>query len=355
MRVPRFFLSLAVALAAALLTNGPLPAADLPALFNPIEIGRFELVPGGFISSVTAIRSNGGRDGISTKFGQVPITDAPTTALNSFRHSRVQAKGGLHLGPGRLSGYVESDFLNPPTQQPFRFRLYYATYSLGNWDFSAGEHWSLLHPHREGMTSDVGVMQPRGSDPGFDAGLMGIRNRQVRVTRHFGEWHAALAVEEGRDLVLKVARDAKRLHWEVVGLAGRSGHYGATAAAVVHLTPRIDWVTEQGWVRGGGRQSFNAVPASVPTTSTLQGIEAKIGGKWMAFAYGGLVYGTWSSGNRLVREWTVGGSREIGRNRLGKVVADAQYSQLHRALWSGPAGTSQLAMVYVRQYFGGAR
>ena len=346
---------LAVSAAAALLPTRGFAAEAAPPVHLGFKIGSLEVAPSGFFEAITAARSNTARDGISTRFGAVPLSDTPVTIGNSFRHSRVQAKTWMPLGPGKVTGYVEADFLDRPPAEAFRFRQYYGQYSIGDWEFSAGQEWSLLRPNRQGVASDRALMNTRVVDPAYHVGLMGVRNRQVRVTRHFGNWHAVAAFEEGDDFTAKLAQDGKRLHWELIGIGGREGRYGGSVAAVVHVLPSIDWVSQQAWVREGGRQALSTVPNEAPATSTIQGIEAKVTEKWQLFGYGGLVYGGRSSGNRIVYEWSAGFSRETWENRVGHMVLAGQYAKLGRALWSGPTGGSHFVEFSLRQYFGGAR
>ena len=246
----------------------------------------------------------------------------------------------MPLGPGKVTGYVEADFLDRPPAEAFRFRQYYGQYSIGDWEFSAGQEWSLLRPNRQGVASDRALMNTRVVDPAYHVGLMGVRNRQVRVTRHFGNWHAVAAFEEGDDFTAKLAQDGKRLHWELIGIGGREGRYGGSVAAVVHVLPSIDWVSQQSWVREGGRQALSTVPNEAPATSTIQGIEAKVTEKWQLFGYGGLVYGGRSSGNRIVYEWSAGFSRETWENRVGHMVLAGQYSKLGGRYGAAPHGGS---------------
>lgn len=125
-------------------------------------------------------------------------------------------------------------------------------------------------------------------------------------------------------------------------------------AAVVHVWPGVDWVSQQSWLRESGRQALSAVPDDATATSTIHGIEANVAKKWMVFGYGGLVYGGRSSGNRLVQEYTAGFNREMWENRVGLMVLAGQYSWIGRAVWNGASGASNFGMFSLRQYFGGA-
>ncbi len=329
-------------------------ASAQPPVSLKFKIGRLEVSPSGFAEPIMAARSNSEGDGIVTQFGAVPLFDTPPTVVNSFRHSRLQAALGMPLGPGKVSAWLESDFLGKPPARAFRWRQYYAQYSIGDWEFSGGQEYSLLRPNREGVASDHALMSTRVADPAYHVGLMGIRNRQVRVTRHFGDWHAVGAFEGGEDFTFKLAQDARRLHWEAIGVAGVEGRYGGSVAAVAHLAAGVDWVSQQAWLREGGRQALSAAPNNATATSTLQGIEAKVAKKWQLFGYGGLVYGGRSSGNRLVQEYTAGFGREMWKNRVGAMVLIGQYSWLGRAVWSGASGSSNLGMFSLRQNFGKA-
>jgi hypothetical protein len=316
------------------------------------QIGRVTLFPFGFVETIGVTRSASTHDDVNTRLGSFPLSGTPSESLVSLRHTRTSVRGEIPLGPGKLEGYLEADFLNRPPQQPYRFRQYFGRYTVGDWEFSAGQEWSLFRPSRIGISTITSMMCTRVVDAAYHVGLVGYRDRQVRVVRRMGAWHAALTFENGRDFLPKIVHDSKRLHWELIGVAGRHGHHGGSVAVVAHANRRIDLVTQQSWVRGGPKDMLNTVAPGAKSVATIQGIEANVGKTIQLFAYGGLVYAARSAGNRNVREWTLGLTKTVGRDRLGPSVLTAQFSQLNRAVWDGPRGAMHFTMLSYRHYIG---
>lgn len=290
---------------------------------------------------------------MSTRFGAIPLQSSQGESLVSFRNSRMGALAEMSLGEvGKLSGYVEADFLNRAPAQPFRFRQYFGKLQSGNWEILAGQGWSLLRPNRAGISTEGALMNTRVVDAGYHVGLLRYRVRQIRVVRHMGDWQAAIAIEEDRDVLPKIVRDSKRAHLEAIGLFGKRGRRGVSLSAVVHAWPKVDLVMQQFWTKGGGPEALGTIPGSVVTYSTLEGAEIKLRKGLHVFAYGGLVYGRRSNGNRAVREGTVGFSQDLFKDRYGLTVFSAQYSELNRATWGGKEGSMRFAMISIRHYFG---
>ena len=330
-----------------LLSGDPIStSAAAPLTFH---LGPVTLAPSGFLESLTPVRSRTTHDDASTRFGSIPLTDSPLEAIHSFRHSRIALDFSAPGGPGRFSGYIETDFLNRPPLQPYRFRLYFARYTVGDWEFSGGQEYSLLRPNRAGISSETNLMNTRVADPAYHVGLLGYRNRQVRVMRLMGSWSAAATFEDGRNGAAKLVRDSRRLHWEVAGLAGRGGRYGASVAAVVHAAPGIDVVAQQGIVRGETDYTLRVVPEDVAGVSTLAGLEAKVGRLFEFYGYGGAVRGRRPPGNRLVAEFTAGLARSVQRDRYGSTTVGAQLSRFHRTVWQGPEGPMNMFMLQIRR------
>ena len=221
-----------------------------------------------------------------------------------------------------------------------------------NWEILAGQGWSLLRPGRAGISTVLALMNTRVVDAGYHVGLLGSRDRQIRIVRRLGNWHAAISVEHGSDVLSKIVHDSKRAHWEAIGLIGAKQRHGAGMAAVFHAGPKIDFVTQQFWSKGGGPDALSTIPAGVITYSTLEGAEIKIAKGFQLLTYGGLVYGEHSTGNRAVGEYTIGFSQDVSKDRYGLAVLSAQYSEVARATWDGKQGSIKIAMVSMRHYFG---
>src|SRR5581483_3821041 len=143
-------------------------------------------------------------DNVYTHFGAIPLTDTPGEALLSTAHSRVHLRGDTREGPVQLSGYAESDFLNPiPGQTPYRWRQYWGAVQWGNWEVLGGKAWSMLRPNRVGVASDTGLMNTLVLEPSYHIGIVGSRNRQFRLSRKIGDYHAVLGWETAGNFLFK--------------------------------------------------------------------------------------------------------------------------------------------------------
>jgi hypothetical protein len=290
---------------------------------------------------------------MSTRFGAIPLQHSPGESLVSFRNSRMALLGETSLGHfGTLSGYVEADFLNRAPAAPFRWRQYFGKFESRNWEILGGQGWSFLRPSRAGISTALALMNTRVVDAGYHVGLLGFRDRQVRVVRHLGNWLAAVSLEHGNDVLPKIVRDTKRTHLELTGLIGPKGRHGVTLATVLHASPKLDLVTQQFWSRSGGPDALSTIPAGVKMYSTLEGAEFRIVKSLQLYTYGGFVYGQRSPGNRAVGEWTIGLSQDVFKDHYGLAVLSAQYSELARVTWDGKQGSMKFAMVSMRHYFG---
>src|SRR2546423_1538178 len=157
------------------------PGCDSQANFKPFRfaLGPAKLSPSGFFEGIGMFRTAKTGDTVSTRFGRIPLQDTRSELLFSAGHSRIALCGQV----GSLSGYVETDFLNAPEKQPYRFRQYWGEYRFGQWRILGGQAWSLLRPNRVGIETESGLMNTFVVDPSYHVGLAGLRNRQLRITR----------------------------------------------------------------------------------------------------------------------------------------------------------------------------
>jgi hypothetical protein len=313
----------------------------VPFLFH---LGPAAIRPSGFLETIGMYRSQTTGDSVNTRFGRLPLGESPAESLISAGHSRMQTCGEI----GGFSGYIETDFLNTPGLEPFRFRQYWGEYRIGKWRILGGQAWSLLRPNRVGINSEGSLMNTLVVEPAYHVGLAGVRNRQVRITRDEGNWHIALSYEAGKNILGKVEHDSRRLHWEAIGLGSAHRHAGSFAA-VLHASRRVDFVTQEVVSHGAGPELLNTIPAWVNAHSTVQGIEARVLPTLELFAYGGISYGGRSAGNRTVRQWTVGFLRHLFEERpWGAATAAAQFSQVDRSTWTGGSGLMNYVQVSFR-------
>jgi hypothetical protein len=305
-----------------------------------IEIGRIKLRPGGFFDLLTMSRSATTADNVYTHFGAIPLTDTPGETLASINHSRLQLRGDTHDGPILLTGYLESDFLNP-TGGPtiYRWRQYWGAARWGGWEILGGRAWSLLRPNRVGIASDTGVMNTLVPEPNYHVGIVGSRNRQLRLARAMGDYHAVFAWETLGNFLFKATVDKQFGHVELVALQGHHARRGISAAATLNVAGPVRFVTQEYWSKNAASQALGVVPADVDGGSALEGFEIAATRHVNLYTYAGWVYGARSGGNRVVREYTVGGDHKTPVPALHGVASlGLQLSRIDRALWTPQSG-----------------
>ena len=315
------------------------------------RLGPATIRPSGFFEGIGMFRTATTGDSVSTRFGSIPLQDTASEMLASAGHSRIQ----VCAQDGGLSAYVETDFLNTPGKEPYRFRQYWGEYRTGKWRILGGQAWSLLRANRVGINSEGSLMNTLVVEPAYHVGLAGIRNRQLRITRDDGNWRVALSYESGNAFLGKVAHDSPQLHLEAVGL-GSVHRRAAGLAAVIHGPRKVDILTQEVVSRGTGPELLNTLPPNVITFSAIQGLEMRVLPSVEVFAYGGFAYGGHSAGNRIVREWTAGFMRHLFEQQpWGAASVSAQFSQVDRSTWDGRYGPMQYVQVSFRYSLPGSR
>jgi Skp family chaperone for outer membrane proteins len=175
------------------------------------RIGGTEFTPGGFIDFENVFRTTNTGASITSPFGTIPFSNAPTGAgqLSEFRstgqYSRFNLKIAGKYGENKITGYIEGDFNGNDATNVFvtsnphttRVRLAWADFRRGNWEILAGQTWGLQTPNRVGlspMPSDV--FAPIGEDAQTHVGLPYTRAAELRVNYHFSDhFQWAVAVQ----------------------------------------------------------------------------------------------------------------------------------------------------------------
>jgi hypothetical protein len=193
----------------------PAPAAsgnaadEAPAPLQ-LKLGNASITPIGFMDMTSVTRSTNPGSGIGTNFGSIPYGNTQAASLSESRFSIQNSRIGARVDTGfsgfNVLGYWESDFLgqlgNPPngglavSSNPFvfRMRLYFVDVSKNNWEFLAGQSWSLMTPNRVGVSPLPGdIFYSQDMDVNYQAGLVWSRVGSFRGAYHFGN-KAAFAV-----------------------------------------------------------------------------------------------------------------------------------------------------------------
>lgn len=313
------------------------------------KVGQVRLVPSGFFETIGLVRSAETADNISTDFASIPLGKSSPDALFSVRHSRLILRAEANLKRYKLTGYVETDFLNPPSRFPWRVRQAFGQVERNGWQILAGQAWSLLRANQKGLSSYEDLIDIDVIDPAYHVGLLGGRRRQVRLARNTGSWTTAVSYEAGRNVIAKVTRDSRLFHWEAVGLSAGQGRWGAGVAVVIQPSNRLSILSQQFVTNGAGGEAVGGGPEQVRACSTIEGFEARLDHGITLFGYNGMVYSARSNGNRVVREWTVGASKKLFTvPGYGVATLAGHFSQVDRAQWQGAVGEMHYLMVSFR-------
>ena len=175
-----------------------------------LKLGNVSISPVGFMDMTSVSRSTNPGSGIGTNFGSIPYGNTQAASLTetrfSIQNSRIGARFDTGFNGFNVTGYWESDFLgqlgNPPngglavSSNPFvfRMRLYWVDVQKSNWEFLAGQSWSLMTPNRKGVSPLPGdIFYSQDMDVNYQAGLVWSRVGGFRGAYHFGD-KAAFAV-----------------------------------------------------------------------------------------------------------------------------------------------------------------
>jgi hypothetical protein len=173
-----------------------------------IRFKGLTLTPGGLLNSTALVRARNENADVSTSYAATPLDGSSNANLSELRGSVRNSQLSLLIqgaaGGTNLRGYLEADFLGAaPTANYVQAsswtpRLKQAWIQIerpSGLTISAGQMWSLLTTHRQGM-ANLRELRPGNEDANFVAGFTWTRERAVRVTRNFNNrvW-VGLAVE----------------------------------------------------------------------------------------------------------------------------------------------------------------
>jgi hypothetical protein len=187
------------------------PVAAAPGATSPLSfrIGIAEFTPFGFMDFTGVYRNEATGSAIGTTFNSIPYSNGSTGQLSETKFSAQNSRLGLRVdstvSDTKVLGYVETDFLgNAPTNlgvtsnsDTLRMRVYFVDLKKGQWEFLAGQDWSLLTPNRRGISPmPPDIFYSNDMDTNYQLGLTWARQTQVRATFHAtDEFSMALSLE----------------------------------------------------------------------------------------------------------------------------------------------------------------
>jgi hypothetical protein len=306
-------------------------------------------MPVGFMDLTAVWKDKNAGGHIGSNFGNIPYNNVATSKLSEFRFSPQNSRLGFRVDGNwkgaHFIGYNEFDFLGTSggnnlsvTNGAFvpRIRLYWVDVRKGQWEFLAGQSWSMLTPNRKGISALPGdLFYSQVVDVNYTAGLTWTRQPGVRVLYHPSAkitaglsfenpdayvggsaggssvvFPTALAGLAGSqldnqtnvqttpnvhpDIIAKIAFDpTSRVHVELAGIertfkvwnttTGQptSGQYstkvggGGAINGNFEIVKNVRLITNNYWSDGGGRYLFGQAPdVIVHADGTLSGIHS---------------------------------------------------------------------------------
>ncbi len=174
--------------------------------------GEATLAIGGFVDAAAVHRSVATGSGLGTSFGAIPFENTVNGQLDetllSAQNSRFTLAAAAPVGPARIKGYLEADFLGTApaglnvtsNSNTLRMRVYWMQYRRGVFEFVAGQAWSLITPLRNGVSPDTSdVFFTQVVDSNYQAGLTWARTMQFRFAAHLSDTAAVAVSVENPD------------------------------------------------------------------------------------------------------------------------------------------------------------
>jgi len=204
----------AAPMSGAPMAGTPAPAVPIvagPGSASPLafQIGSTAFTPLGFMDFTSVYRNTNTGGSIGTGFSGIPFNNTAAGQLSETRFSAQNSRLGLrvdsNVGDNKVLGYVETDFLGTASTSEnvtsnsasLRMRVFFVDVRNGDWEFLAGQDWSMMTPNRKGISpvpSDIFFSQ--NVDTNYQNGLIWARQPQVRLLYHpTSEWTAGVSLE----------------------------------------------------------------------------------------------------------------------------------------------------------------
>ena len=294
-----------------------------------LKIGDTTFLPIGFMDATAFWRDKDAGSSLGSSFGSVPYNNVTAGKLSEFRFTPQNSRIGFRIDGNwkgaHFIGYNEWDFLGTSggnnlgvTNGAFvpRIRLYWVDVRKGQFEFLAGQSWSMMTPNRKGISPLPGdLFYSQVVDVNYMAGLTWTRQPGVRFLYHPSDkatlgisfenpnqyiggsaggspvvLPTALAALAGSqldnasnvlvtpnvhpDIIAKAAFDpSSHVHFEVAGIERtfkvwnpNTNQYstiaggGGSVNANLEIVKNFRLVTNNYWSAGGGRYLFGQAP-----------------------------------------------------------------------------------------------
>ena len=178
----------------------PAPQAVAPNT-NPLQLqlGNITIMPVGFMDATAVWRDKDAGSSIGSNFGSVPYNNSiPGGRLSEFRFSPQNSRIGFRIDGNwkgwHFIGYNEFDFLGNNASNAIgvtngafvpRLRLFWVDVAKDQFEFLAGQSWSMMTPNRKGISALPGdLFYTNVVDVNYVIGLPWTRQPGMRLLYH---------------------------------------------------------------------------------------------------------------------------------------------------------------------------
>ena len=218
-----------------------------------IHYKNVTLTPKGFVAAESVWRERAMDTDIVTAFNATPYMNAGQAHVSEFNGTGRQSQFGLLVQGsvpfGKLSGYVETDFLgvgvnsnnNQGNSYALRLRQAWGQIAKGGFTFTGGQMWSLVTETKHGM-GPGGEDAPPVVDPAYHVGFSWARQYGVRATQQVTKSVTlAMSLEESQMLFSELGTSTANAPTNFFfGSAGGSGSdFNPTANYTDNLAPDV--------------------------------------------------------------------------------------------------------------------
>lgn len=170
------------------------------ALENPLAIHykKLQIIPGGFLAAESVYRTRNENSDMGSSFGETPFDHTANAKLNEFHMSARATRLSLTLkgqsGTTDLTGFYEIDWygdtaansIKSNSYSPRERQLWVRADFKNHWSLTAGQMWSLMVRHEDGMATNHEESAPGDLIEGsFILGHVWERQTGVRLVRNF--------------------------------------------------------------------------------------------------------------------------------------------------------------------------
>ena len=166
-----------------------------------LRIGDTTIQPIGFMDLTMSFKDKNAGGSLGSNFGSIPYNNAATAKLTELRFSPQNSRIGFRVDGNwkgaHFMGYNEFDFLGTSgafnmsvTNGAFvpRLRLFWVDVRKDQFEFLAGQSWSMLTPNRKGISALPGdLFYSQVVDVNYVIGLPWTRQPGVRFLYHPNE------------------------------------------------------------------------------------------------------------------------------------------------------------------------